>query len=67
MSLKNKNSKPANQIKEEKKASIEFSEQEATALLQIINQAVKVTGLEDGGNMASNGIFFVKKIQQAFK
>jgi hypothetical protein len=69
MSMKNKNAKPADQLKkvEEKKATIELTEGEATELLRIINQAVKVVGLEDGGNTANNGIYFVKKIQGAFK
>jgi hypothetical protein len=69
MSIKNKNAKPADQLKkvEEEKAAIEFTSSEATELLRIINQAVKVVGLEDGGNTANNGIYFTNKIQNAFK
>lgn len=52
---------------EEKKASIEFTESEAAQLVKIIDVAVKQVGIADGGELANNGVYFLNKINQAFK
>jgi hypothetical protein len=44
-------------------AQIDFTEQEANALLMIIDQAIKAVGLQG----AENAVILAKKIQEAFK
>jgi undecaprenyl pyrophosphate synthase len=46
-------------------ANIEFSKEEAEALLGIINKAVKASGIED--NTAKNGVYFQDKLAKAFE
>ena len=45
------------------KASIEFSNQEASVLLELINIAIKAQGLQ----VAENGVVLFKKINAAFE
>lgn len=45
------------------KATIEFTKQEAIALLQLIDAAVKATGMQG----AEAGVVLTKKIQEAMK
>jgi hypothetical protein len=49
------------------KANIEFTKEEVKHLAKIINISVKQIGLEDGGETANNGIYFLNKINKAFK
>lgn len=51
---------------EERKVSIEFTEQEATQLVRILDFSVKQVGISDGGEVANNGIYFLNKINSAF-
>lgn len=46
-----------------KKGTIELTEQEANKLIDLVNIAIKVKGLEE----AAAGIFFLNKVQEAFK
>lgn len=46
------------------KASVEYTIEEANALLNLIDVAVKTLGLKDGA--AENGVFLAKKLNAAF-
>lgn len=46
-----------------KEGVIKLTEQEANKLIDLVNIAVKVKGLEE----AASGIFFLNKVQEAFK
>ncbi len=48
------------------KISFELTSEEASQLMKIINIAVKQVGLEDGGETANNGVYFLNKINKAF-
>ena len=48
------------------KISFELDAEEAAQLVRIINIAVKQVGLEDGGDTANNGVYFLNKINKAF-
>jgi len=45
------------------KLTIELYSNEAQTLINIINESIKAKGLD----IAESGLFFVKKIQQAYK
>jgi capsular polysaccharide biosynthesis protein len=51
---------------EKMKVAIELTEEEATQLIKIINITVKNVGIEDGGEIANNAVYFLNKINQAF-
>lgn len=51
---------------EKAKVAIEFTEDEATQLIKIINLTVKNIGIEDGGEVANNAVYFLNKLNQAF-
>jgi hypothetical protein len=49
------------------KVNIEFTPTEVKQLIKLINIAVKETGVEDGGETANNGVYFMNKLNNAFK
>ncbi len=48
------------------KITFQLNAEEAAQLVKIINIAVKQVGLEDGGETANNGVYFLNKINKAF-
>jgi hypothetical protein len=48
------------------KSTIEFTKQEAEALLSIIHLTVKAVGLEGNGQTAKNATYFMDKINASF-
>lgn len=50
----------------EKKANIEFTEEEATQLIKVMDLAVRQVGVSDGGEVANNALYFIKKLNEAF-
>jgi hypothetical protein len=48
------------------KITFQLNAEEAAQLVKIINIAVKQVGLEDGGETANNGVYFLNKINNAF-
>lgn len=46
--------------------SIELNEQEAKAVVELLNVAIKAVGISDGGTLATNASYLANKIYQPF-